>query len=162
LPYVPDPLQRTNFLNLRGTVLLYLGDYEGALRAVEELTAEAKAAGLDFVVDHALIMRAGAEIGLRRFGLAGRTLALLRRRASPSAFVRVQTSLKEAMLRLATGDLSRAEAVLSGQPPRDLSKAIPGEWLGLRALIRAPSHQPSQVQADIDAARESLPFIDAR
>jgi len=162
LPYVLDPLQRTNFLNLRGAVLLYLADYEEALRASDELIAEAKSAGLDFVVDHALIMRAGAEVGLRRFGLARKTLAELRRRASRAEFIRVQTSLKEAMLRLATGDLARAEALLSAQPPSGLSKAIPGEWLGLRALVRAPSRPPAQVQADIDAARESLPFIDAR
>jgi DNA-binding NarL/FixJ family response regulator len=70
--------------------------------------------------------------------------------------------MKEAMMRLAAGDLGRSDALLSGTPPSDLSKAIPGEWLGLRALIRAPSRPPKDVQVDIDAARESLPYIDAR
>jgi LuxR family maltose regulon positive regulatory protein len=162
LPYVPDPLQRTNFLNLRGAVLLYMSSYDQAQEAAERLIEEAEAHELAFVVDHALLTRAGAEIGLRQFSMARRSLAALERRASISGFIQVQLALKTALLRLGTGDLRRAEITLRGDPPFELARALPGEWLGIRALIRAGAGKLAEASEDIIEARKSLPYLDAR
>src|SRR5205085_12667875 len=66
LPHVRNPLVRTTFLNLFAHVLVVLARYEEAFDLAEQQVAEARESGLDFAVDHALVTRASALIGLRR------------------------------------------------------------------------------------------------
>ena len=66
---VQDPMLRTNYLNLLATLCCYRSEYERSLGVVEQLLVEASDAGLEFVVDHAMVTRAAAQTvfdGLQR------------------------------------------------------------------------------------------------
>jgi len=137
LPHVTDSMVRTNFQNISGIVALYSGDYEGALRFAGQLHDEAIEAGLEFPIDHALVTRAGALIGLRKLAEARRVVQELEKRAAASDFIRHQIALKKVHLRVAAGDLTRAEVELRCPPPSMAPTGMLVEWKGTRALILA-------------------------
>src|SRR5256714_1970328 len=78
-PRGADPIAYTSFLNVYGGVLLVNGRYEEALEHMDALTALAVSNAIPFAIPYAQIQRVKALIGLRRFTLATRTLALLER-----------------------------------------------------------------------------------
>ena len=99
-------------------------------RRVREDSVES---GLEFVLDHALITKAGALIGLRRLLEARKAVSELERRGAASDFIERQTALKKAQLRVAAGDLKRAEVELSGPPPSAAPLGMYEEWGGTAA-----------------------------
>jgi ATP/maltotriose-dependent transcriptional regulator MalT len=161
LPYVPEPMLRTNFLNMAANISVYRAEYEQALKLTEELLADAAESGLDFVSDHAHATRASALIGLRRFGAAKQVIRELDARKSASTFVQGQTALRFACLKLSSGDLPGAEMILKGSSPTAYPAASPGEWAGMRALVLAASGAFSDATEAVAAARRSSTYIDA-
>jgi DNA-binding CsgD family transcriptional regulator len=69
-----DPLARTSFLNIFARGLALSGFYEDSATIGEELLVEARRGGLAFVVPHALVGLAMAELGARRPAAAVRYL----------------------------------------------------------------------------------------
>ena len=113
LPQVRDPVLRTNFLNMHAHVMVVVGNYDAAILLADQQISEAGLSGVEFAVDHGRLSKAGALIGLRRFRDAQHVIAQLER--SPSAesdYILRNTNLMAARLRIAMGDLERAEILL--------------------------------------------------
>jgi ATP/maltotriose-dependent transcriptional regulator MalT len=138
LPHVHDPFLRTAFLNLFGHVLVVLARYEEALDLAARQVVEARDTGLEFAVDHALVTRASALIGLRKLGLAQRTLNELHQRAEvASAHIVANYNLQDIRLRIAIGDLDRAAILLQREPRGSLPVAVREEFRAYHALVAA-------------------------
>jgi DNA-binding CsgD family transcriptional regulator len=163
LQHVSDPLARTSFLNLFSTACLYLGEYERSLESVALQVEHAQASGLDFAAGHALITRAGALIGLRKLGSARRVLQDIESRdARSSRFVMSQVRLKRARIRASVGDLERAEILLRGPAPQDVSRACCGELVASRALYLAAMGDASSARSAAREAQEISSYIDTQ
>jgi ATP/maltotriose-dependent transcriptional regulator MalT len=159
---VQDPMLRTNYLNLLATLCCYRSDYERSLGIVEQLMAEASDAGLEFVVDHAMVTRAAAETGLRRFAVAQRTLQELAARSSTaSTFVLGQAALKSAYLKTAAANLSGAERILRDESPATYPASAVGEWLGARALVLAAAGHLEEARACVAETFATSSYLDA-
>lgn len=136
LPSVRDPVLRTSFLNLYSYAMLVLARYDQALDLAQQQITEAAASGVDFALDHGLLRRASAEIGLRTLRSAQRTLAELRNRsASASYYILRNTNLQAVRARIAIGDLGRAEVLLR-QRVGQIRRPWP-EQLAYRGLVLA-------------------------
>lgn len=149
LTELADPLTHTNFLNTQISGLLMSAAYEDALRLTDRQVEIATSQGLEFAVDHALVARARAFVGLRRLTDAAVTVRDLHKRGeSASEFIQLASLLNEAKLRIARGDLLQAQAILTLDPSRSISPAMKGEFVGHRALVLA-------ALGDIDAAEDA-------
>jgi DNA-binding CsgD family transcriptional regulator len=150
LDRVSNPLARTSFLNFMSTAYLYLCDYDRCLEVVDRHISDARASGLDFATDHALVIRASALIGQRRLGSAQRTLQELQSRSvRPSPHVVIEARMQASRLRAAAGDVERAEILLRGSIPEGVSKASHGEVIASRALYLS-------AMGDLPAARLAI------
>jgi DNA-binding CsgD family transcriptional regulator len=154
---VSDPLSRTNALNLRAHLLRIAGRYEESLAAVPEVEAEAEAAGLDFVLHHATIAKAGALIGLRSLNEARRALRLVQR-TSVSDHVVGNATMMEARLRIAAGDLEGAAVVLERIDRGPV--ALQGELFTLRAVAAASAGRVEEAHRALRSARRALEYIE--
>jgi ATP/maltotriose-dependent transcriptional regulator MalT len=160
LPHVLDPLLRTNFMNARSMVMVYQAQYDDALEATNRLIEEARANGLEFVVDHALLTRTAALIGLRQLGAASQSLRELEKRTSTaSTFVAQQIDLRKVALYITSGDLHRAEVVLRTSLPRGLPVAAYAEWSAVRSIVLAASGRPSLALEAVRAARAAKSLV---
>jgi len=159
LPHVRDPVLRTNYLNLYSHVMLVLGDYEHALEIARRQIAEAEASGLEFAVDHALLAQVGAQIGLRSFLAAQRSIAQLEARSSTASdYILRNTNLMAARIRIATGDLRRAELLL-----RHRTGAGQAEWseqVAYHGLVLAALGKISDAESRFSDAQSGTPAID--
>jgi ATP/maltotriose-dependent transcriptional regulator MalT len=118
LDRVRDPVLRTSFLNLYSHVMLVVGHYDEALALAQRQIEEADANGVDFAKDHALLRQASAFIGLRNLRAAQRTIAELESRSEVFTDYILRTmNIQAARLRIATGDLRRAEIILGRAGP---------------------------------------------
>src|SRR5207253_3288904 len=108
-----DPFARTHFLYVFGHVNVLRAHYEEALALLAKGIEAAQQGGLDFAVDYNLIKRAGALIGLRRLAAAQSVIDQLgRHSATASNHIRDNTGLLEVKLKIATGDLNAASALI--------------------------------------------------
>lgn len=154
LPHVRDPFLTTNLLNVFGQTMVVLAQYERAIALADELLAEARSTGLDFAVDHALVTRTAALIGLRRFSAAQRTLREIGSRAGQaSAHIIGNAQLQEIRLRIASGDLVRASLLLQREPPDSLPQAFRGEFLAYRGLVFAALGDTRHAEEAFQAAQ---------
>jgi DNA-binding CsgD family transcriptional regulator len=133
-----DPFARTNLLQYLAYAYVLAAAYPQALRAVDAQIDEGRKTGLAFVIDYALLRRAAANIGLRRFGDAKRSLEELRTRATEiSGFIRENLAIHEARLRISIGDLRTAQILLDHDFEGVARPAFRGELSALRALVAA-------------------------
>lgn len=134
-----DPIVHTALLNTYSYALIITGRYRESLEHVDTLTRVAETCGIEFAVSYAQINRAKALIGMRRFGVASRTLSVLQRRKQdqPGSFFLGNVPVERARLYSSVGDLDRALDVLSPGPVEQLSKAGRGEYLGWQAVLHA-------------------------
>jgi DNA-binding CsgD family transcriptional regulator len=144
---VSDPLLQTNALNMRAHLLRACGDYGAALAAAEHLYSEAIRTGLEFILDHVLITKASALIGLRSLRLAAETLREVDARES-SAHTLVNSQMMKARLKLTAGDVDGASILLRHAPELP-TLGIQGEFFALRALTRAARGECDAARADI-------------
>jgi DNA-binding CsgD family transcriptional regulator len=162
LSQIRDPVQRTGFLNLFAHVAIACAQYDRGLEIVERQIEEARAAGLEFAVDYALLSRSSALIGLRKLLPAQRTLEDLHRRASStSANIAVNITLRNARLRIAAGDLPKAAVLLQADPPASLPRALRGEFAAYRGLVRACLGRANEAEEAFAVALAYSRFIDA-
>jgi LuxR family transcriptional regulator, maltose regulon positive regulatory protein len=156
LPHVSDPLIRTNFLNARAMVLVYQARYDDALDTTRRLLEEARANGLEFVVDHALLARISAQIGLRQLAATRSSLREMEKRATTaSTFVSAHADLRKVNLHVATGDLDRAEVLLRSSLPAELPVAAYAEWSAVRSIVLAAIDRRSEARKAIREARSA-------
>lgn len=154
-----DPLVKTGFLQMLGTALALGADYADALDVAEIEHSEAERLGLDFVVPHALCMRANAETGLRRQAAARKTLRAAFERASALSDNHSTTNARviEAKLLLAQGKSAEALAVLRSEPAEWPNLVMQAEFFGMRALAAACAEDWSRAAT---SAQESARISD--
>jgi ATP/maltotriose-dependent transcriptional regulator MalT len=163
LPHVRDPFLTTAVLNVFAHILVVLARYERGLTLTDELLAEARSTGLDFAVDHALVTRAAALVGLRKLSAARRTLGELDDRADhASGHVLANAQIQEVRLRIASGDLLRASALLEREPSESVSHALNGEFLAHRGLVLAALGETRRAQDAFQAATFQQRYIGVR
>lgn len=163
LTRVRDPLLRTNFRNLYSFATIVRADYQRTLALCGEQLAEAESSGLDFVTDHALLSRAAALIGLRKLGEAQRTLNEVQRRMDDAQTnVAVNHALMTARLRLSVTDFEGAAIHLERDISEYLPRALRGEFLAYRGLVRAVSGDEHGAKRTFADALRTSRYIDAR
>jgi len=163
LSRVSEPLQRTGFLNIFVTVLFWLAEYERSLEINGQQIEDARNAGLDFVVEHAQTTRAGAFVGLRKLGLAQRTLNELDAQPSTSAFISNESVLQWARLKTAAGDLERAELILRGTPAGNgVTRASHGERRAFHGLLLAAMGRLAAARSAVQEARRVSTYVQTR
>ena len=156
LAHVYDPLVRSTFMNAWSTSALCLAEYSLAIRRADIQISDARSSGLEFAADYALATKAGAFVGLRQIGQARRLLQQLESRIDrASGHLAAQVSLKTARLRVASGDIQRAEITLRQDPPYGLSEAFRGEWLGTKAVLLAALGRLEDADLAMRAALQS-------
>jgi ATP/maltotriose-dependent transcriptional regulator MalT len=162
LPYVHDPFSRTNYFNVFAHVLVGLSQYDAALVLIDQLVDEARASGLDFPIDHALLTKAAALSGARRFADAQRALTELEQRpAIASPHVSANANLQRARLRIGLGDLKTAGILLAERSPELTSTALQRELLAHRGLLLAASGQTRDARAALSEAALRPGYIGA-
>jgi LuxR family maltose regulon positive regulatory protein len=139
IPRTHDPLVRTAFLHILATSFNLAARYQEGLKAANQLVAEADRFRLDLPIPHAALDQAIAEIGLKRFPEALRTLARVEDAAvfrDPylellAGMTRARVFLTEGRVDTALGTLARLDA--SGVSPPAVAELY--AWRGL-ALAR--------------------------
>lgn len=163
LEHVFDPLVRTTFMNAWSSCALGLAEYATAFDRAERQISDARSSGLEFAADYALATKAGALVGLRRVGQARRILQQLESRIDgESGHLAAQVLLNTARLKVASGDVERAEILLRRDPPHGVSGAFRGEWLGTKAVILAALGKPQDAEFAMKAAWQSSASGNAR
>src|SRR5579859_3398808 len=160
LAHVSDPILRTSFLSMRAHLLVVIAEYESALELAQQEISEAEKNGLEFAVDHGLLSLAGALIRLRRFrGAQRRVMQLERRRSGQSDFILRNTHLLAARLRIAMGDLYRAEILLRHRAGTTRSPWF--EQMAYRGLVLGALGQPQEAEACLSNAQNGTHALDA-
>ena len=154
-----DPLVKTGFLQMLGTAFALGAAYDDALEVSELERGEAERVGLDFVLPHALCMRASAENGLRRYRAARKTIrnAVDRARTLGDNHSATNARAIEAKLLLALHKPDDALAVLEAEPAELPNLVMKSEFFAVRALAAACSDNPDRALA---AAHESAAVSD--
>lgn len=134
---------------MRAHLLRVVGEYDAALDAAEAVADEARQAGLDFVLDHVLLIRAAALIGTRSIRAAKEVLRELD--AIPSAHIRANAAVTKARLRIATGDL-RSAALILAETIELPTIGMQGEFHAFRALVNAALGQPEEAEEAVKEA----------
>jgi LuxR family maltose regulon positive regulatory protein len=161
LEHATDPITKSSFRNQLSSSTVYAGRYSRAVELTERQLDEAVAEGLTFARDYAYVTRSAALIGMRRLGAAQRFLQMLEKSENESSFVAAAVVLKTARLRATAGDINRAEQLLEAAPPRDIPRALLGEWIAHRGLLLAAMGSLSDARAIIDEALTTSRYIDA-
>ena len=140
-----DPFARTNVLHQLSYMYSLAGRYEDALRLADDFMAEARATGLDFVVDYGLLQHARASVGIRKFGRAQTILDKLASRSSTlSDAIRTNIVMQRVRIAISIGDLERATGLLATSAVASSRPAFRGEVRGYRAIALAAAGKVSE------------------
>ena len=129
----------------------------------DKLASIAESCGLDFALPYAELNRAYAYVGLRRFTLADRILAMLERqtRDDPGGYFRGNLAIQRARLYSSLGDPRRALDTLSLGPDERNSRcarAVFAGWQALLASIVGDADDPTDLS---ESPTESARSIEA-
>jgi DNA-binding CsgD family transcriptional regulator len=157
---IHDPFTHTNFLNAFASASTVLAEFERVLELTTEEAAVAHRNGLDFVLDHVSNARARAFIGLRKLSLARRVIRELQgRTVSASDFIVLGTTLNEAKLCVALGDLRKAAATLE-HDSRLAPPTMRSEVIAYRALVAAALGEIHVTRRAVAEARSISQYVD--
>jgi ATP/maltotriose-dependent transcriptional regulator MalT len=139
LERVHDPLLKTAYFQMLGTALLLQAEYEASLETANAELEEAKRFGLEFVSPHAYCIAAGAQVGLRRFADARRSLERANVKAAELEDVhsKMNVLVLKAKILLIRGDAPAAARLLDVDWERSSTIGMVGEFLAMRALSSA-------------------------
>jgi ATP/maltotriose-dependent transcriptional regulator MalT len=161
LTHVTDPITKSSFRNQLASSTLYAGRYAQAIELTERQLEEALAEGVTFARDYAYVTQSAALIGLRQLGAAQRLLHALEKSGNATSFVAAEIVLISARLKATAGDIAHAEQLLRAPPPRDIPRALLGEWLADRALFQAALGSLPDARTAMDEAVNVSRYIDA-
>lgn len=157
-----DPFLRTNLLQYLAYAYVITAQYEASLDVSQAQIAEGESTGLEFVIDYALLREIAANIGLRRFESARRSISALGRRSDPgSTFIRDNLSVLEAKLRLSIGDATTADALLNRDFESNSRPAFRGEVAAYRSLAAAAIGDHAAAVALLDEDERCFRFAEA-
>jgi DNA-binding CsgD family transcriptional regulator len=124
--------------------------YEEAIAEADRLASESRESALQFGAAYAALRRAGALVGVRRIGQAQRAIDEVQRpTAARPDFISSNAVLQKVRLAITTGDLDRADSLLSREIQGGDRPAFRGETRGYRAIIAA-------ARGDLDTAKKAL------
>jgi LuxR family transcriptional regulator, maltose regulon positive regulatory protein len=158
--HTEDPVVRTGFLQTYGIALILNARYFEARVAAENELCEAERFKLDWVVPHALEIKASAALGLRDFKSALRTLREVRQVASGSQHFDLNVEVIRARVYLATGAPGRAIDVLNSREYKGCSPGLQGDYLATLALATACAASPDRALELIDEADSVTNHVD--
>jgi DNA-binding CsgD family transcriptional regulator len=161
--YATDPMARTSFLIAGAYLNVSRGDYRLALELIERALAGCEEFRLGNVKrSFCLCYRAGAEIGLRRFGEAERTLAeMTRLGGEQTQSLASEQRILRLKLALAKGDPAAALGLAAAQESVAEAPASTGEHAGLVALAAAACGDSDRSAAEARRAHEVTASIEA-
>ena len=140
-----DPLIRTSFLNSLGRTLSLLARYDEAAGVADQEILDATQTRLTFVLPHAYVAKAVAELGLRHFGEAESALTAADRIAKDIGDTHNLFDVQTVRCKLAitTKDFERA-----------LSMAVARQWNELPTSEMLAEHEAARALALACANRE--------
>ncbi len=159
-----DPIVRTGFLQTYGVALAlsarYLESSEIARRQIEE----AERFRLDWVLPHALEMRAGAEFGVRDFRTALKTLARVRRlaEAQGNAHTEFNVDVLTARVYLCSGAPERALSLLENREGEATSPGMEGDYLATSGFALACCDRTEDAHRRLDASEAVTTHLESR
>jgi DNA-binding CsgD family transcriptional regulator/tetratricopeptide (TPR) repeat protein len=158
-----DPLVRTGFLQSYGSALGLVARYEESRRIAEWQLQEADRYRLEWVVPHALEMRAIAQTGRREFDGALKSLARARRIAKDQENIHTQVNgvALTARVHLCCGAAERAVKVLAGRDIRFTSPGMEGDFLATHALALACCGRTAEARALVAESESVSSHLDA-
>ena len=162
------PLSSDSFANLAALnqvagMLAIAARYDESLHAAERLIAAVEGSGIDFALSHALLAKARALIGLRRFADAHNALdrVMARPQLGVDPWTALYLPISQARLQVSLGRLDRARDHLTLEPDSRATAGLHGEYDAHRALIEAANGNDSEAAQWISRSRRST-SIDAQ
>jgi LuxR family maltose regulon positive regulatory protein len=157
-----DPFARTGFLQTYGVGLVLCARYaEADVIAARELD-EAQRFKLDWVVPHALEMRATAAVGQRDFRRALQTLTRIRKLAAGNAHTELNAEVLRARIHLCNAAPERALAVLRNRERDATSPGMQGDCLATIGLALACCGRTTEADHILDASEAATTQLEAR
>ena len=136
---VDDSYTTTSFLYALAGMSTLAARYEEALSAARQAVQIGQELGLDFAVPHARTLEAAAEMGLRNYAGAARTLAEVDRWAhvAEDSYAEANCRVFRARLLLMQGSSKAALDLLSASPSASYPLGLQAEHRAIRALSLA-------------------------
>jgi DNA-binding CsgD family transcriptional regulator/tetratricopeptide (TPR) repeat protein len=158
-----DPLIRTGFLQSYGSALGLVARYEESLRIAEWQLQEAERYRLEWVIPHALEMRAIAQTGTRNFDAALKNLGRARRLAEDQGNIHIQVNglALAARVHLCRGNPERAVDVLTSRDSRLTSPGMEGDYLATHAFAQACCGRSQEAHILVEKSEAVSSHLDA-
>jgi ATP/maltotriose-dependent transcriptional regulator MalT len=158
---VTDPFARTNQLQFLCYAYVLAARYEDALLVSARFIDEGRESGLEFAVDHGLLRKASAYIGMRRLREAQRAIDELQRRSQRASYLVLdQLVLLRVKMAIAAGDLDRANVLLESRFAGGERSAFRGEVRGYQAIVLAAQGEVDASLRILSGAEENFGFVE--
>jgi LuxR family maltose regulon positive regulatory protein len=158
-----DPIVRTGFLQTYGAALSLSARYRESRGIAQRQMEEAHRFKLEWVLPHALEMQAIAEVGLRDFEGALKTLARTSRLATEqgSVHTQVNVSVLTARIHLGRGSPERAVKLLETREPRFTSPGMEGDYLATHGFALACCGRTDEAKGLLEASEAVTTHLEA-
>jgi ATP/maltotriose-dependent transcriptional regulator MalT len=159
-----EPHLISSFYFCHGFLAAVRGHYKDAYALARECERYAIDVRLPFVIPHALLVRAMAELGLRHFARSNRLLDRIDRMADTASdiFQQLESRLLRARVLIAQGLANRAIQVLREPPSRFPFAGEHGEYLATLGLARACARDNKEALKLARAAGEKAETVEVR
>jgi DNA-binding CsgD family transcriptional regulator/tetratricopeptide (TPR) repeat protein len=159
-----EPHLISSFYLCHGFLAALRGHYKDSLELAKECERYALNVRLPFVVPHALLVRAMAELGIRHFARCSRLLDRVDRAANTSKniFQQLESRLLRARMLVAQGLKERAIQILRDPPSRFPFVGEHGEYLATLGLARACAGDIEEALKLAEAAGEKAETVEVR
>jgi ATP/maltotriose-dependent transcriptional regulator MalT len=137
LPRVDDPLVRSSFLHVWGSLLIYTGRYEEALEVTDQQVGELRQNRLEFALPLTFVNEALALRGLRRFRESLKSLRQADSEGLTNSRVLVASNTVRIGVHLARGNFLRALEVPVQADSGSVAPNVLAEFMATRALALA-------------------------
>jgi ATP/maltotriose-dependent transcriptional regulator MalT len=162
LPRVDDPLVRSAFLHVWGSLLIYTGRYDEALAATHQQIVELRQNRLEFALPLTFVNQALALRGLRRFRESLRFLRQAESEGPANNRVIVACNIVEIGIHVARGDFLQALEVPQAVDSSSFAPNLVAEFMATRALALACADKSTQAVAAADESRSLSETSEAR
>ncbi len=159
-----EPIVATSFFTRIAEVQFIRSRYEEALALASRGLKIATDLHLDFALGYCLVQRANAEIALRRFEAARRSLKGLTEilLSHKDPYLELENQVLHMRMKLANRRHRLSETLFPEQTWRDASSAVRSEYLSLKALTAIVRGEPDEALWSAARARELSNGADAR
>jgi ATP/maltotriose-dependent transcriptional regulator MalT len=148
LRFVSDPVARTSFRNVLSYALASTGQWDEAMKLIEDQLRDAERCRLDFVVPYALCTQAMAFTGLRQYAAAGSSLEQGEHRALAVGDLAALQMVAAVRMRMLIAQGLFNDALEHGDvDTSSVTRSLRSELLCVSALARA-------ALGEVDRARE--------